>query len=142
MPFLIKLLAAGMPQLVLEKHIKILVTELVKVHPEKHAEYDKLTVAEKHLRSRRICIISNQQLEDLAKEFEKNVGDTYNRRYKNMGSILVAAVIDEKLGIENAVSSVEEWVTDSTRFDELWIKSVCSIIKRARNLAKFTDTSI
>ncbi len=49
------------------------------------------------------------------------------------GEIIVSAVIDEVEGLEQALSSVEEWLTDKTRFDGEWIKAVRETIAAAQD---------
>jgi hypothetical protein len=50
----------------------------------------------------------------------------------NMGSVIVAAVADERAGVENVVSSVTAWVCDPERFDAAWITAVNETLAAAR----------
>jgi hypothetical protein len=48
------------------------------------------------------------------------------------GELIVAAVADEASGMENAVNSIEDWMTDASRFSIGWIQAVRSLIAKAR----------
>ena len=49
-----------------------------------------------------------------------------------MGTIVVAAVADERAGVGNAVESLESWACDPERFDAPWIDAVKETIAAAR----------
>jgi hypothetical protein len=49
-----------------------------------------------------------------------------------MGGILVAAVADERAGIELAVPTLTAWVSDAGRFPPEWIAAVDETLAAAR----------
>jgi hypothetical protein len=60
------------------------------------------------------------------------VAEPWNRRLRAMGGILVAAVADERSGIEHAVPSLTDWVCDAGRFPPEWIEAVEETLAHAR----------
>ncbi len=126
------LAARGMPQLTLETHLKLLYQELVRAIPEKQESYRKLLAASDHLAETRRNQIDDQRFQLLVSEFDAAVGPDWNERLRGAGDLLVAAVADEKAGIDNAVESIEEWMSDVTRFPQTWVDAVHSLIQKAR----------
>jgi hypothetical protein len=72
----------------------------------------------------------------LAAEFDVAVGPEWSARLPGTGTLLAAAVADEKAGIKNAVESIESWMTDAARFPQNWIDAVRTTIRKARELAR------
>lgn len=118
----------GMPHLLLCIHLENLVNELSLVHPDKVSHYHKLLFASEKLNNAMEMMLKKSVREEIISEFEKNIGQEWNHRLKNMGQILVASVADERMGVDNALSSVESWATDENRFPKIWIDSVRTLI--------------
>ncbi|NIR53195.1 biliverdin-producing heme oxygenase [candidate division KSB1 bacterium] len=128
-----KVLASrGMPQFLLQKHLENLYQALVKSVPERRDKYDKLLKAAEKLQTARRNQISDTLFETLTEEFERMVGPSWSKRLNGAGAILVAAVADEQAGIKKAVTSLEEWMTDSSRFPKKWIDAVQVILRKTR----------
>ena len=106
------LASRGMPQVLLSTHLENLVEELNNVHSDKKDRYHKLLTASNKLNATLNHSIEKSIREKIILEFEISIGEEWNHRLKNMGEIIVSAIVDEKLGIKNALSSVETWATD------------------------------
>jgi hypothetical protein len=126
------LASRGMPQWMLERHLAILHEELSAALPESAGRYSILLLCAAELRSMREAHFPPARFQDLADAFDAAVGEPWNRRLRGMGGILVAAVADERSGIEYAVPSLTEWVCDSSRFPPEWIAAVEHTLARAR----------
>ena len=105
----------GMPQIMLERHLEILYEELTRAVPDREESYKKLLVAANALRNTRREFISDELLRELSTEFEEEVGAEGGPFAKRSGELIVAAVADERSGMEGAVKSIESWMTDASR---------------------------
>jgi hypothetical protein len=147
----------GMPRWLLERHLDVLVRQLVHAVPEKKESYEKLAaVAGELARERRACV-PDEAFESLAEGLAAQVGFASSRLLRGTGRLLVASVADEKAGIKNAVARLTGWLTDPARFEpqaisqyalrypepwlghaarlsEQWEHAVASTIERARKL--------
>jgi heme oxygenase len=130
------LAARGMPQLTLETHLALLYQELIRAVPEKRESYRKLLAAGDQLAETRRGHIDDQLSQMIAAEFDVAVGLEWSTRLPGTGTLLAAAVADEKAGIKNAVESLEGWMTDAARFPQTWIDAVRATIRKARELAR------
>ena len=122
----------GMPQLLLERHLVILREELVAAVPEKRTSYGTLTRNAGNLGKLRIRAIPERKANAIATVFAKTAPGPWRDRIPEMGRLLVAAVADERNGIERAVISVEEWVCDEKRFSQRWVSACRAAIAAAR----------
>lgn len=122
----------GMPQMLLEHHLLIMRDELVAAVPEKRRLYAALTRNATRLRKARIAAIPERKAASIAAAFTKAAPSLWRERIPEMGSLLVAAVADERNGIERAVLSIEEWVYDKERFPQSWIQAARNTIATAR----------
>jgi heme oxygenase len=128
-----RLLAArGMPQWMLELHLELLYEELVAAVPEQHGSYARLQAAAHGLRDQRRQYLSDQALAEHIAAFDQQVGSDWSARLPKTGGLLAAAVADEQSGITHAVTSIERWITDSSRFPSQWIEAVQMTIHVAR----------
>ncbi|MGA2228821.1 MAG: biliverdin-producing heme oxygenase [Syntrophobacteraceae bacterium] len=128
------LASRGMPQIMLEQTLRFLHEELVKSVPDKETAYGKLLKAAEVLSEKRLEHISEKDFQILSNEFEDAVGFELANKYKNVGKLLVASVVDEKSGIEGSVSALQEWMNDNNRFSERWILAVNDIIMKSKQL--------
>ena len=124
----------GMPQLLLERHLLIMREELVAAVPEKRAAYRTLSLNAGELRRMRIRAISQRRATTIASTFVKAAPGPWRTRIPEMGSLLVAAVADERNGIERAVLSIEEWACDEERFSRRWVDACRAAIAAARGV--------
>jgi hypothetical protein len=76
--------------------------------------------------------MSDELFESLAAEIDARVGGEWTARLPETGRLLLAAVADERAGIEQAVMSVEAWMTAPERFPAEWSAAVRAIIHAAR----------
>lgn len=128
--------ARGMPQWLLEHHLVVLHEELVTAVPENASNYGGLQRAAEMLGTARRTHVSDEVMAACASTFERHVGDDWSRKMPEAGSLLAAAVADEKLGITLAVPSVETWMVDKNRFPDRWIEAVHATIRMARERAR------
>ncbi len=114
----------GMPSVLMEHILRFLYEELTAVVPENEAIYRKLQVSANFLENARERRLSQEKFFSLAGEFESGVGLEMSKQFRNTGKLLIAAVGDEKNGIEGAVAALRKWLTDSERFPDDWISAV------------------
>lgn len=124
--------ARGMPQWLLENHLCVLHEALVSAVPENAATYDRILHAAEMLGRNRRKHVSDDVMAACAAAFERYVGDEWNQKLPEAGSLLAAAVADEKQGITLALPSVEAWMVDENRFPQHWIDAVHKTIQMAR----------
>ncbi|MCG8350902.1 MAG: biliverdin-producing heme oxygenase [Chloroflexales bacterium] len=122
----------GMSQWMMEQHLEILYQELAEAIPEKQDEYAKLLASASVLTNMRQSYISEEVFQSLAQAFDEQVGPEWSARLPYTGFLLVSAVADEHAGITGAVTSLESWLTEPSRFPEKWIEAVRSTIRQAR----------
>ena len=131
------LASRGMPRWLLEHHLELLADELTRVRPPGDgARYEVLRTCAATLRERRLARIGDGALRELEAAFDAAVAPGELRRLRRMGGILVAAVADERDGIELAASSVVGWATDPDRFSASWITAVHETVAEARVRAR------
>lgn len=123
----------GMPQILLEHHLRNLHEALVRAVPERRDRYDKLAEAAAGLEEVRHRHLDDRTFQSLSKEFDERVGRSWSSRLKGTGKILLSAVADEMAGIDQAVESLESWMTDPSRFPEHWISAVRDTLGKARS---------
>jgi heme oxygenase len=125
----------GMPLWLMERHLELLHDELVAAVPDKQADYAKLRQVADRLREMRHRYIPGEAFQAITYGFAQQVGPEWDARLPHTGGLLAAAVADEKSGIDAAVSSIEEWMTDSERFPPSWIDAVRQTIRAAWRIA-------
>lgn len=126
------LASRGMPRWLLEQHLRVLHDELVRAIPDQRHQYALLAHQSERLRDLRQQQIDEPTFQALAAEFDTLVGSELAERLAGTGYLLVAAVADERAGIEQAVTSVEAALTDPQRFPQQWIDAVQEIVAKAR----------
>jgi len=122
----------GMPTVLLQVQLEILVEELTAVRPEKRASYEKLLPAASELQAARRKHFPDAQVEQMASEFDQEVGPEWSARFPHTGTLCCAAVADELNGSEGAVESLRPWLTDADRFPAVWIAAVEKTLRLAR----------
>lgn len=125
----------GMPTLLLQVQLEILVDELVTALPVNKSDYDKLRVAAADLHATRASYLSDQQLTALGAAFDQAVGTNWGSRLPDTGVLLGCAVADELAGSPGAVTSLQPWLTDADRFPPTWIAAVEATLALARRMA-------
>lgn len=125
----------GMPTLLLQVQLEILVQELTTAIPERKNDYEKLLPAASALHTSRRTHLTDEQVEKLADEFDRAAAPEWSTRLPHTGVLLCAAVADELEGNENAVESLRAWLSDATRFSAAWIAAVQTTLAKARQQA-------
>jgi heme oxygenase len=129
------LAARGMPTLLLQVQLEILVEELAGAIPQRRADYEKLLPAAAALAAARSRFLTDTRVQELAVAFDRAVGPEWSARFAHSGSLLAAAVADECAGCEKAVDSLRAWMTDVRQFPAAWIDAVESTLAQARQQA-------
>jgi hypothetical protein len=123
--------ARGMPQWLLERHLELMHAELCAAIPERAAEYGTLANAAVMLHRLRRGVLPDASFGSLAREFEGAVGQEWTRRLPGMGEILVSAAVDERLGIRQAVHTLETWIAEPARFPFPWRDAALRTLRHA-----------
>ena len=145
----------GIPSLILDTHLTVLNRQLIRSLPEFREKYQSLTSSAKQLRRDREAIIARNQGDKLMSDFIGRLRQEPNYFLTGTARMLLAAVADEKLGVEHAVDSLSEWLLNpssletqsnyrdqlssryralyqSPVFRTLWHSAVMETIKHAR----------
>ncbi|MCF8129440.1 MAG: biliverdin-producing heme oxygenase [Deltaproteobacteria bacterium] len=125
----------GMPSIMMERTLTVLHEELSRAIPDKMSLYEKLEVSADTLRRSRENVFSDKAFRSLAEEFETDIEPEMAAKFRSTGQLLVAAVADEKNGIEGSVAALKEWLTDGNRFSTKWIRAVKKTLAKADNQA-------
>jgi hypothetical protein len=128
-----------MPRWLLERHLYKLYEELSAAVPDQAHLYARLNQTADGLREQRCRYIDDQALAAHTAAFDAQVDDEWIVRLPKTGGLLAAAVADEKAGIVQAVTSIEGWMTDASRFPDPWIEAVHTIIQAARGQTVTTE---
>ena len=120
-----------MPRYLMERHLEHLHAELVSRLPDRASRYDFLRLLAAQLRGIRDATLPASVFANLASAFDER---TCNCRgaVKNMGTVIVAAVVDDAAGIGTVLTKVTEWAQDSTHFEPEWIRAVQATIEQTR----------
>ena len=119
------LASRGMPQFLLERHLRHLHDALIAALPHRRKQYAILQTGARVLERARRAQIDERAFRELAQSFR-------GQEVEMMGVLLVSAVADEGNGIRNAVTSIETWACDAERFKPSWIDAVRRTIAAAR----------
>jgi heme oxygenase len=131
----------GMPTLLLEVQLEILVESLSVAVPEKASAYERILQAAADLRAARRRHLADEQIQAFAAAFERAVGPEWSARFPHTGAMLVCAVADEGEGSDQAVESLRPWMTDATRFPAAWIAAVAATLDAAKAQARRTASA-
>lgn len=127
------LAARGMPRWLLEAHLNLLHEELTTSLPERADDFEGLELAAQHLAAERREALGEDCFWELAAEFQVAVGPAWSERLPEGGALVVGAVVDEHLGVEQAVAVTTSWLTDEARFPASWIEAVKALTARTRH---------
>ncbi|HEX5661131.1 MAG TPA: hypothetical protein VFX59_28265, partial [Polyangiales bacterium] len=123
------LAARGMPSLLLEQHLELLHAGLCTFVPERAHAYEPLRAAARALREERLAVLGEALENELARAF---AGESEELGASEVGTLLVAAVVDEKRGFARVVESLEAWFGDADRFSDAWRAEVARTVQAAR----------
>jgi len=130
----------GMPTLLLQEQLEILVMGLAAAVPGKKSEYEKLMPAAAELRESRRRQLADEEIPPLAAGFDHAVGPEWSARFPRTGVLLATAVADELAGYNGVVEALRRWMTDATRFPAEWIAAVEATLLQARQRAAAPST--
>lgn len=124
--------ARGMPQWLLEHHLRRLQEMLTLAIPAKASNYEGLSLVAELFGTMRRKYVSDELMTACGSVFEKRVGQEWSQRLPEAGHLLAAAIADEKQGIAQALPSLRTWMIEETRFPKHWIEAVHHTIQFAR----------
>ncbi|MCX6875225.1 MAG: biliverdin-producing heme oxygenase [Verrucomicrobia bacterium] len=122
----------GMPTLLLQVQLELLVQELSTAIPAKQSDYEKLSPAAVALHDSRRKHLADDQLHALTAGFDHAVGPEWSGKFPHTGALLAAGVADELAGNAGAVETLRSWMTDATRFPATWIAAVQTSLAQAQ----------
>lgn len=99
----------GMPRLVLERQLELLVQELSAQAPERREQYRRLTAAAEALRGSRLEFLPEPGYSRLAAELEAELREA-GCPITNLAPLVLASLADEAGGIAGAARQLEEWL--------------------------------
>ncbi|MDZ7781120.1 MAG: biliverdin-producing heme oxygenase [Gemmatimonadota bacterium] len=124
------LAARGMPLLLLERHLQLLHDELVAhVSTATPGRYASLASAAKTLRDMRTRFMDDDGLAVADEHFTRSLPENERGRIPGAGTVLAAAVADDRGGVVGALDSVQAWFTDSERFSDAWVEAVHELLE-------------
>lgn len=138
--WLARLLASrGMPSLLLQVQLEMLVDALGVAVPERRDLFARLLAAAQALRAGRCRHLGDDQAADITRRFEQAVGTAQAADCPDAARLLCAAVADECEGMPRAVESLQRWLVDPARFAGPWIDAVNATLDEARAAARSAD---
>jgi hypothetical protein len=130
------LAARGMPRWLLEVHLEGLHAELVTAVPERRAGYDELLRVAGVFRDERLSHLDEATSAELAQAFDRRVGPAEAGVLPEASALLVAAVAEERAGLERGVESLLQWLADPERFSAGWVAAATGTVAAARERAR------
>ncbi|HYO73764.1 MAG TPA: hypothetical protein VEU33_47635 [Archangium sp.] len=130
------LASRGMPRLMLERHLRVLSSELVHAKPERQQAHDVLSRAAERMAGERRRLLGDDELRMFGEDFDARVGPEWSQRLRGAGELLAAAVADEYGGLAQAVPSLASWMCEPSRFPAPWIRAVEQTLLKARSLCR------
>jgi hypothetical protein len=127
------LAARGMPRWLLETHLAVLHAELVAAVPENRTAYDHLLQVAALFRNERLRHLDEATSAELAAAFDRCTGASST--LPEAGALIVAAVADERVGVDG-VDSLMEWLADPERFSVEWVAAATETVVAARAHAR------
>jgi hypothetical protein len=124
------LVARGMPQFLLERHLFHLHAALMHALPLEVKRYERLQRCAQKLREMRTARLTEERFTALARDFDLQVR-ACETRVPNFGAVLVGAVVDEDSGAGSAANLLG-WVEDGARFDAAWRSAVRDTVSQVR----------
>jgi heme oxygenase len=122
----------GMPTMLLQDQLEVLVHELTAVVPARRSLYEKLLPPAAELLAARRQYLPDERVAELSAAFDRAVGPAWAARLPRTGTLLACAVADECEGSPLAVTSLQSWLSDPTRFPTAWIDAVAATVAAAR----------
>ena len=105
----------GMPRILLERQLELLMEELTAAVPERRERYERLEAGVEALRLARLSRLSGQQFAELASQVERSLASR-DPGVANLGVLIVSSLTDEACGIEESAQALETWLAQSGSF--------------------------
>lgn len=134
------LAARGLPSVMLQVTLELLVSELIAAVPEREDQYSKLLPAAHDLLTMRRKYLSDDQVQVLASDFDRTADTEWAARLPLTALLIASAVADELHGCEGAVTSLRPWLVDPERFPANWIAAVEATFINAREFARLNTS--
>jgi hypothetical protein len=109
----------GMPSWILERHLRVLHRQLARRIPDNEPQYVRLLDSAERLKFMSEECLSPERADLLVDEFIETLGRKRSAVLAGTARLLVMAVADEKSGVEFAVSSLQDWLTDASGLREI-----------------------
>jgi hypothetical protein len=118
-----------MPLLLLERHLGVLHEELTARAASAPGDpYANLQAASRTLRDLRIRYMDDDGLALAEEMFERRLPVEQRGTLPGTGTLLAAAVADDRAGVVGALDSVEAWFTDPEHFSDPWADNVRELL--------------
>lgn len=121
----------GMPRITLERQLELLHEELTAALPGEADKYGGLLEAADSLKMERLRFIPEPFFRDFALKFQISTDGELQGRFRGTGMLIVSAVCDQAAGVDEAVSSIQPWLTDAERFSPQWIAAVLNTLEQS-----------
>ena len=129
------LAARGIPSLVLQAQLELLVEEMAVALPERAPGYQRLLHAAQQLAQVRDAQLTPGHRATLVRAFERAVGPQRSAVCPDAAELLLAALADELGGLPGASQEIYRWMTDRARFPAAWIAALEETLAAAREQA-------
>lgn len=121
----------GMPRILLERQLELLVEELVAGNPEQRVRYEKLQAGIDALRQAREIHFSEAVFRELAAEAEARLAGG-PPGIANLGVLIVSAVADERSGIPESAAKLAAWLLETGRLPAGMATAIDEVFGRIR----------
>lgn len=115
----------GMPFLLLERQLELLLEELATVEA---VQVEVLQTVVANLRRQRCDLLSQSRFDELCSAVSKNISETLSVDFPDLPSVFVAAYIDSIAGIPECMVSLVSWLKDSSTMTEEEILVIAEIL--------------
>lgn len=126
------LASRGIPRILLERHLEMLVEELGTTDTSDPSAALKLRAAAGHLAAARRRRIPDEQLRAIGRLLEESPELQSLRGTPGAGELVASAVADEADGLSGAIAATVGWLSDPSRFSEGWVSAVQRALEQAR----------
>jgi heme oxygenase len=100
----------GMPRILMERQLELLVEELAAQLPESSDRYRSLAAAAESLKHARSAHLPEPQFGELSEQLEGALAPG-NPGIRNLGALIVASLTDEACGIPESAADLQAWLT-------------------------------
>src|SRR3954453_1536928 len=104
--------------------------------PRSRAAYDSLLQVADVFRAERLSHLDEATSLHVAQGFDRRVGSAAAAALPEAGLLLVAAVAEERAGLDRVVDSLMDWLADPARFSAQWVAVATETLAAARNAVR------